>query len=149
MTLLLRALLLLICLCSTLQPARAQTVADTLTRWGLIGTWALDCSNPASESNGYLGYLSGSPGKVSHERDFGSKKDSNEVQRATTGRGGVLELIVNFSGLNQTRKYSLMMGPDGRTRAMSNSRADGTEQTIKDGVFTASGKPTPWQTRCR
>ena len=56
---------------------------------------------------------------------------------------------VNFPQLNQTRKYTLIMGPDGRTRAMANSKVDGTEQTIKDGKFTANGNDTPWQIRCR
>ena len=56
---------------------------------------------------------------------------------------------MTFPGLNQTRKYMLMMGPDGRTRAMANSKADGSEPTIKDGKFTHNGSETPWQVRCR
>jgi hypothetical protein len=136
--------------CIALAPgAQAQTVADTLTRWGLIGTWAIDCSTPASATNGYLIYVARAGGKVVHEREFGDRRDSNDVQQARTGIGGALELVVHFPALNQTRKFTLLMGPDRRTRAMSNSRIDGTEVTIKDGKFTANNNLTPWQTRCR
>jgi hypothetical protein len=131
------------------QAAVAQDVAKTLSRWGLLGVWALDCSQPASGSNGYLAYVDKGGGKVSHERDFGDRKDANDVQQARTGKGGALQLVVNFPGLSQTRKYTLLMAPDGRIRAMSNSKADGTEPTIKDGIFTANSSPTPWQVRCR
>ena len=129
--------------------ASAQSVADTVSRWGLLGTWSVDCNQPVSSSNGYLTYIIRSPGKVSHERDFGDRQDVNEVQQARTGVGGALELVVHFPKLNQTRVYTLIMGPDGRTRAMSNSKTDGTDQTIKGGVFTFNNNSSPWQMRCR
>jgi hypothetical protein len=129
--------------------AAAQSVGDTLTRWGLTGTWALDCSKPASNSNGYLSYVARG-GRATHERDFGDgRRDSNEVQRASTGIGGTLELVVHFPRLNQTRKYTMLMGSDRRIRAMANSRVDGSEVTIRNGKFTHNNGLTPWQTRCR
>jgi hypothetical protein len=103
----------------------------------LLGTWALDCGQPPSGSNGHLSYVVRTPGKVSHERNFGDKQDVNEVQKATTGRGGWLQLVVNFPGISQSRKFTLMMAADGRIKALSNSKADGTEPTIKNGKFTA------------
>jgi len=127
----------------------AQSPGDTLTRWGLIGTWALDCGQPASGSNGYLSYVRHPGGRVTHERDFGDRRDSNEVQRAQTGRGGALELVVHFAGLGHSRRYTLVMGLDGRIKAIANSRVDGSEVTIRDGRFTANGQEAPWQVRCR
>jgi hypothetical protein len=141
--------LLVAALLSSADAAMAQTPADTLRRWGLLGTWALDCSKPASSSNGYLGYVADSTGKVTHNREFGDRQDINTVEKARTGKGGALELTVNFPGLSQTRKYTMVMGLDGRIRTVANSRADGTEPTIKDGKFTANGHDSPWQTRCR
>jgi hypothetical protein len=149
MTASIRLLGLLLVGCIALaQGAAAQTVADAATRWGLIGTWALDCSKPASSSNGYLAYVVRGTG-VSHDRDFGDRRDSNVVQQARTGIGGTLDLVVHFPGLNQTRKYTMLMASDRRIRALTNSRIDGTDQTIKDGKFTTGGATTPWQTRCR
>ena len=143
----LSGLLLAACIASA-GSAKAQSVADAATRWGLIGTWSLDCTKPASSSNGYLMYVVRA-GKVVHERDFGDRRDTNDVQQARTGTGGALDLVVHFPALNQTRKFTMMMGPDRRIRALSNSRIDGTDQTIKDGKFTANGGTTPWQSRCR
>jgi hypothetical protein len=60
-----------------------------------------------------------------------------------------LELVVHFPRLNQTRKYTMLMGSDRRIRAMANSRIDGKEQTIRNGRFTHNNGVTPWQTRCR
>jgi hypothetical protein len=128
--------------------AAAQSAADTLRTWGLLGTWALDCTKPASASNGYLSYVA-SGTKVVHQRDFGDRRDNNDVQQARTGVGGTLDLVVHFPGLNQTRKYTMLMASDRRIRAMSNSRIDGTEQSIRDGKFIHNGALTPWQTRCR
>jgi len=129
-------------------PAAAQSIADTASRWGLIGTWALDCSQPASGSNGYLVYIARGA-KVSHERNFGDRRDVNDVREAKAAADGGLELVVHFPGLQQTRRFILIKGPDGRIRATSNSKADGTEPTILDGRFTANGNPTPWQVRCK
>ena len=130
------------------QGAAAQSVTDTATRWGLIGTWALDCTKPASNSNGYLTYVVRGA-KVAREREFGDRRDSNDVQQTRTGVGGTLDLVVHFPALNQARKFTMLMASDGRIRALANSHTDGTDETIKDGKFTANGGVTPWQTRCR
>jgi hypothetical protein len=150
MTRFLRSLaLVLVALAAPIHAAEAQSITETLSRWGLIGTWALDCGKPASSSNGYLSYAIRRAGQVSHERDFGDRQDVNEVQQARTGLGGALELVVHFPGLSQTRKFTVLMGVDGRIRTMANSKVDGTEPTIKDGKFPASGGDSPWQVRCR
>jgi hypothetical protein len=141
--------LLVVALLGSADVAMAQKPLDTLRRWGLLGTWALDCSKTASDSNAYLSYVADPEGKALHNRDFGDRRDVNTVEQARTGRGGALELTVNFPGLSQTRKYTMLMGLDGRIRAIANSKVDGTEQSIKDGKFTANGRDTPWQARCR
>ena len=110
MATLLRSLaLVLAALAAPIHVAEAQSIAETLSRWGLIGTWALDCSKPASGGNGYLSYAIRRAGQVSHERDFGGRQDVNEVQEARTGLGGALELVVHFPELSQTRKYTMLM----------------------------------------
>jgi hypothetical protein len=150
MTGFLRSLALaLVALAAPIHAAQAQSIAETLSRWGLLGTWALDCSKPASSSNGYLSYAIRRAGQVSHERDFGDRQDVNEVQQARMGLGGALELVVHFPGLSQTRQFTLVMGVDGRIRTIANSKVDGTQPTIKDGKFTANDADSPWQVRCR
>lgn len=130
-------------------PADAQNLAEAASRWGLIGTWALDCTKPASTTNGYLTFVIRRAGQVSYERDFGDRHDVNEVREVKTGAGGALEIVVHYPKLEQTRRLVLVMGVDGRTRTTGNSAVDGTAPTIKDGKFVANSSETPWQTRCR
>ena len=135
-------------LVATSEAALSQTIADTLSKWGLIGRWRLDCNAPVSRSDGELKYVV-RDGKVFHDREFGDARDSNSVVSATRRGDGSLVIAVHFVSLSQTRQFSLMKGPDGRIRAMSNRNVDTNEYTIKDGKFTANGNDTPWQTRCR
>jgi hypothetical protein len=83
-----------------------------------------------------------------HRRDFGDSTDESEVVTADVSGDGLLNLRVFFPNLKQTREYGLMMQPDGTMRAIYN-RDQNSEYTIKDGKFTANGRPTPPQHRCR
>ena len=126
----------------------AQTAAETASRWGLLGTWKLDCSQPASSSNGALQYVVRG-GKLFHDREFGDRRDSSSVVSATTKAGGSIELVVNFVSISQTRQFSFIKGSDGRIQAIFNRNVATNEYTIRDGKFTVNGNASPWQTRCR
>ena len=140
--------LALLAVVATSEASLAQTVAATVSKWGLIGTWRLDCSKPASRSDGDLKYeVRG--GRVFHDREFGDGRDSNAVVSAARKADGSLQIAVHFASFSQTRQFSLIKGSDGRIRATSNRNVDTNEYSIKDGKFTANGNPTPWQTRCR
>jgi len=126
----------------------AQTNAETASQWGLLGTWKLDCSKPASRSDGDLQYVV-EGGKLVHKREFGDVRDSSSVMSAIAKPDGSLELVVNFVSLTQTRQYAFMKGGDGRIQTTFNRNIDTDEFTIKDRKFTANDNPTPWLTRCR
>jgi hypothetical protein len=139
--------LLLLAVLATPEAALAQSTVETASRWGLIGTWRLDCSLPASRSDGELKYVVRG-GSLYHDREFGDARDSSLVTSATRKADGSLELVVKFDSLNQTRQFSFIKGGDGRIRAISNRNVATNEYTIKDGKFTSNGNPPPWQTRC-
>ncbi len=144
------SLLVLALLCLPL-PAAGETdaqkkVVKNLEAWGLIGAWSLDCSKPPSSDNGYLAY-SVQDGVAVHTRDFGDAQDENEVQEASVRADGNLEVVIHFEGFDQTRRF-VMEKADGRVRAVSNSLADNTGHTIKDGKFVANGADAPWQSQC-
>jgi hypothetical protein len=140
--------LVLLAVLATPEASLAQTVADTASKWGLLGTWRLDCSTSPSRSDGALQYVVRG-GKLYHDREFGDARDSSQVMSATRKADGSLELVVKFDSLSQTRQFSFIKGSDGRIRAISNRNVDTNEYTIKDGKFTANGNTPPWQTRCR
>jgi hypothetical protein len=128
--------------------ATAETVAQTVRKWGLIGPWSLDCSlKPDSNKGAVLGYEIASDGRVVHRRGFGDTSDESEVVGAEVSRDGLLNLRVYFPSLKQNREYGLMMQPDGTMRAIYNRNKD--EYSIRDGKFTANGDPTPPQHKCR
>jgi hypothetical protein len=128
--------------------ASAETVAETTRAWGLIGAWSLDCSVAPDRSEGaVLAYEIASGDRVVHRRNFGTTTDESEVVTARVSDDGMLNLRVFFPKLKQTREYGFAMQPDGTMRAMYNRNQEG-EYTIRNGKFTASGKPTPSQHKC-
>jgi hypothetical protein len=140
--------LVLLAVLITPEVALAETNVEAASKWGLLGTWKINCSQPTSRSNGDLGYVVRG-GKLYHDRDFGDAKDSSAVMSATRKDDGSIEIVVNFVSLSQTREFSFRKGSDGRIRAISNRNVDTNEYSIKDGKFTANGNDPPWQSRCR
>jgi hypothetical protein len=142
------ALAILFSLALTLK-ASAETVAETARAWGLIGAWSLDCSLAPDRGKGaVLAYEIASGDRVVHRRNFGDASDESEVITADVSGDGMLNLRVFFPKLKQTREYGFAMQPDGTMRAMYN-RNQNNQYTIRDGKFTANGKPTPPQHKCR
>ena len=73
---------------------------------------------------------------------------SCEVVGATISADGVLNLRIHFPALKETRELGLMKLSDDGMRAVYN-RSENGRYSIKGGKFTATGKPTPVQHKCR
>jgi hypothetical protein len=126
----------------------AETAAETVLKWGLIGTWSRDCSLPADRSSDtLLAYEMVRDGRVVFQRNVGDTAEESEVVTAEVSADGMLNLRVFFPGLKQTLESGLMMQPDGSMRAMYSRSAQG-QYAIRDGRFTASGAPTPALHKC-
>ncbi|SHH71472.1 hypothetical protein SAMN05444169_8998 [Bradyrhizobium erythrophlei] len=129
--------------------ASAETVAQTVLKWGLIGPWSLDCSlRPNRDRGAVLNYEIVGDDRVVFRRDFGDQTDESEVVTAEISADGTLNLRVFFPSLKQTREYGLTMQPDGTVRAIYN-RNQKNEYSIRDGKFTTDGSPTPPQYKCK
>ena len=129
--------------------AAAETVAETVLQWGLIGPWSVDCSVAPDRNKGaLLDYEITGDDRVVHLRNFGGTTDESEVVSAEVSQDGMLNLRVFFPKLKQTREYGLIKQPDGTMRAIYN-RNQKHEYTIRDGKFTANGNPTPPQHKCK
>jgi hypothetical protein len=129
------------------QAARAQSNVEVATSWGLIGTWRIDCKQPASRDNPDLKYVV-RDGKLFHDRDFGGTTDSHQVIVATQRPDKSLELVVNFNEFNETRQYAFVHGRSDTLRTMYNRNVDTGDYSIREGVMAASGQPSSWQFRC-
>ena len=128
--------------------AHAETLAATVEQWGLLGSWAVDCTTrPDRDKGALLTYEIRGDGRVMYRRNFGDTKDENEVVSATVNAEGVLNLMVFFPSLHQTREFGVMLTKDGGLRAIYN-RSERGEYTIRDGKYVRSGAPTLAQQRC-
>jgi len=128
--------------------AHAETLAATVEEWGLLGSWAIDCAvRPDRDKGALLTYEVRGDGRVMYRRDFGDAKDENEVVSATVNAEGLLNLMVYFPSLHQTREFGLLLTKGGSLRAIYN-RSERGEYTIRDGKYVKTGAPTPPQQRC-
>ncbi len=131
--------------CST--AAGAADIPETLSQWGLLGTWALDCQSQPSRNDVHETWVRRG-GEVFLERNGGDFQDSNKVLDASIAPDGLLEMQIEFKGFSQTRVNVITKRPDGRKRAITNHDMRGT-YTVRDGKFTGHDRETPWMTRCR
>ena len=128
--------------------AGAETLAATVEQWGLLGSWAVDCAaRPDRDKCALLTYEIRGDARVMYRRNFGDTKDENEIVSATVNAEGLLNLMVYFPSLHQTREFGLLLAKDGSLRAIYNRNERG-EYTIKDGKYVKSGTPTLPQQRC-
>ncbi|HXH44283.1 MAG TPA: hypothetical protein VNK51_10615 [Bradyrhizobium sp.] len=133
--------------CAFTSAAGAETLAATVEQWGLLGSWAVDCTaRPDRDRGARLTYEIRKDGRVMYRRDFGEARDENEVVSAAIDAEGLLNVMVYFPSLRQTREFGLLL-KDGSLRAIYN-RSERGEYTIRDGRYVATGKPTPAQQRC-
>jgi hypothetical protein len=128
-------------------PAAAETIAETVGQWGLIGPWSLDCALPPDHGKGSLLTYEVEGDGVINRRDFGDASDEGKVLSADVSADGTLNLRVYFPAMKQTRDYGLLLQQDGTLRAIYN-RNDKGQYTIRNGRFTANGKPVPAQHKC-
>ena len=138
-------------LCLASGSARAETVAATMSKWGLIGAWSVDCAAAAGQGTAAkLRYAAKPDGSVFHYRNFGDDKSSDKVKAARITPEDWLELKVFFREIavgEQDRTFALKRIRTGVIQAMYNRNAKG-EHSVKDGKFTSNGKDTPLQHRC-
>jgi hypothetical protein len=127
--------------------ALAGTLAATVEQWGLLGSWSVDCARAPDRDSSLLTYEIRPDGRVMYRRNFGETRDESEVVAASVNAEGLLNLMVFFPSLHQTREFGLLLQEDGGLRAIYN-RDERGDYTIKDGKYVATGAPTPAQHRC-
>jgi hypothetical protein len=128
----------------------ARSPADDATKWGLLGTWALDCSARPSGSNGHLTYERVSGDQIMHKRDYGAIKDEHPIVEAKQRDDGALELVFDFSALSppHQRRVVIERVSIDSIKARENQIVGTTTYAIRDGMFVHNGKPVPLQLRC-
>jgi hypothetical protein len=148
MTSILRPLLAIILLVASFaSAASADDAVDAARAWGLIGTWAADCSAPPVKGRGaIISYEVTSDGQLIYRRDH-DPSDVNEVASARIEPDQTLVLSIVLPKARQTRENGIMRTSDGGIRSLFNRGEDGS-YTIREARFVANGKPTPALRKC-
>ena len=140
---------------ASVETANAQSVADTIAEFGLIGTWATDCAQPASTSNFLTVYAIKPSGEVSRtyydqpSHIYNSYKITNAKRQAPDMLS--YEQVWDFEGspanIAGDRVRVVLNMADGKFQIVSSQGSDGSF-FVKDRKFPDDGKESPWQSRC-
>lgn len=126
--------------------AWAQSVADVVERWGLLGTWSVDCLVP-SKQFASVSYSRASDGAIVRTAKFGDGEPTTaQVVAARNEPDGSLVLTEKYP--NRVMTVAIQKAQNGRIRSMSSRETSG-EYLIRDGKFTANNADTPSLSRCR
>jgi hypothetical protein len=137
---------LLMALLMPVVPAEAQTV-QALRDFGMIGTWAEDCSQPPNKSNWYGSYGVSADGAA--EIVYKNSPDTiytryRFLKAQIVGSDRISMSVKNV--LSNQRLDSVFQRVGDKIFVWSSFK-DGTE-VIKDGNYLINGRPTPRLTRC-
>lgn len=148
---LLLAFVILAAFCLTSPISSAREANNAAEVWGLLGTWATDCSTSPSRQNAYLGYKRGADRRLIHFRDFGDARDETPVLATEILGDGTLAITASFrtEAGDQTRRWIIKRVTADSYQALENRRVDNGQYTIKDGVLVHNGKAPPVVSRCK
>jgi hypothetical protein len=141
---------------ASVETANAQSVADTIAEFGLIGTWATDCTQPASSSNFLTVYAIKKPSGVV-SRTYYDQPDhvynNYKISSAKRQAPDMLsyEQVWDFEGspanIAGDRVQVLLNMADDKFQIVSSKGSDGSF-FVKDRKYPGSGDESPWQFRC-
>lgn len=133
--------------CATTPLAPGSTAA-TMQGWGLVGTWADDCSAPASFANIHMTYrLDGN--NATMVRDFGTGHDESPIVSAAVRDDGTIVVRVDVAGGFGVFEDDMVKDAQMRTRAMNTHSEKTGVFTIRDGTLASTGQPSVWTNFCR
>jgi hypothetical protein len=138
---------------ATAMPAAAQTApVDVLfQQFGLFGTWAGDCRQPASPANPHVSITTPSPGLVSESHDLGPDYTINRYSMVTAERLSVEQLAVAVifqPGTDDEERQKLVFLVRKDTRRTLFNQPDGGAVRVQDGIALAHGSKTPVLNKC-
>ena len=131
--------------------AHSQSAADAMREFGLMGTWAGECSQEASPTNNYATYLVTSSGGLQLKYQSGTDDEDNifydlsAVKRVDEDKLSLRQVLTS----NDRVALDVVLLKEGdKVRIWSSLFPDGTA-LVEDGVMTSmTGRETRWMTRC-
>jgi hypothetical protein len=130
--------------------ASADSATQVLGDFGLLGTWATDCSRPSGGDNFYAIYAGSAEGNVrrTYYNTPGREKAYNVyiITRAIKLPSDMLS-YQQEGDVNHDKIDVILLKDGNRYKIWSSVTADG-KALVKDGKFPGSGADSPWQAKC-
>jgi hypothetical protein len=148
-----RAVVVVVLLLSmTLAAAAAPpTPVEVLQEFGLFGTWAVNCGQPASPENPYVSDIVENDGAVVEEHHLGPDYAVNRYRVTSAQRLSATQLaleVIFQPGSEAAQQQKLVMHVrDGRRRTLFN-QPEGGDVRVRNGIALAAGVKTPTLRKC-
>ena len=133
--------------------ANAETVTETLRQFGLLGTWADDCSQPAANNNFHTVYKALPNGNVERTYFNAPGKIYNQYVLSRVNRVSADQLFYSQKG--SAGRIDVVLIVTGNRYHVLSSQNENGKVYVRDGKFTEhagdgsnAGKESPWQTKC-
>ena len=130
--------------------AYADASRDVLRNFGMLGTWATDCTRPSGEDNFYTVYAGMPDGNVrrTYYNTPDREKAYNEYIITRAIRLPADQLSYRQEGSTEHDKIDVVLLKDGNKYKIWSSVTEEGKALVKDGKFPGSGSQSPWQTKC-
>jgi hypothetical protein len=131
--------------------ATAAPVDVLFQQFGLFGTWAPDCLQPAAPANPHVSITTPSAGLVLEDHDLGPDFAINSYSMLSAERLSAerlsVQVIFQPGGADEERDRLEFRVRKSTRRTMFN-QADGGKVLVKDGIALANGSKTPVLKKC-
>lgn len=131
-----------------LQPALARAGADSdaLTKFGLIGDWALDCKAFPSPTNPFTTFIPSTAGRPTRQIITGKPQYDSLVPISDAALIDDSHLRLSYPQAGVTITVILLKDQK-RIRPYEARASDGT-LSVSGGIVQRSGQPTAWLQKC-
>jgi hypothetical protein len=131
--------------------ANAASVEEVFQEFGLLGTWAADCSSPATPGNPHVSITVPSAGLVLEDHDLGPDFAVNRysvLSAESVSQTSVSVHVIFQPGTTVEERQKLVFSVNNKTRRTIFNQSDAGAIRVKDGVAIARGSKTPLLRKC-
>ena len=128
------------------KPAQAGADSDALTKFGLIGSWAIDCHAPPSLANPFQTFIPSNAGDPIRQDVVGDP----DRDRIVPIRDVILVANdrLRLSFVQNGIAVTVVLAKDkGRVRPIESTTSDG-QTIVSGGVVQRNGQQTVWLEKC-
>lgn len=141
-----RLALALVLLVSSASLSAAGADSDALEKFGLIGSWAIDCHTPPSLANPYQTFVPSNAGAPLRQLIVGDPNRDRTVPVHDVVLLAHDQLQLSFA--QNTITVTVVLAKDkGHIRPVESTTSDGNT-VVHDGIVQRSGQNTVWLEKC-